>query len=348
MRKVKVALVGAGVWGQVHAQVYGTNPVADFVAVCDANIERARKVAQEWGASEVFASVDELIEKADFEAVGVATPDFAHKEIVLKLARAGKKILVEKPLATSVEDCEVMIEAVESNPEAALMVDFHCRWVLPFVAVKHAITAGELGDPVHAFARLSDTLFVPRKMLSWAAKSNPAWFLAVHCVDLLRWFFEEEIVKVYSVSQRRVLRREGINCEDYFQSILEFASGRTAIVENSWLLPERSAPALFDFRVEVVGDKGAMFANLPFSDAVRKYTDAPKAAPYYPSVDVFFGPQFDRDFRGGAHAAINTFITCVSEGRKMPVDGIDGLRATQVVQAMHKSVEKGTPVTLNY
>jgi len=348
MEKVRVALVGAGVWGQVHAQAYATNPLAEFVAVCDANIERAKEVAQEWGVPEVFASVDELIAKADFDAVGVATPDFAHKEIVTKLAEAGKKILVEKPLATSVEDCKAMIEAVESNAGAGLMVDFHCRWVLPFVAVKHAIIAGELGDPVHAFVRLSDTLFVPRKMLSWAAKSNPAWFLAVHCVDLLRWFFEEEVVKVYSVSQRRVLQREGINCEDYFQTILEFASGRTAIVENSWLLPEKSAPALFDFRVEVVGDKGAMFANLPFSDAVRKYTDAPKATPYYPSVDVFFGPQFDHDFRGGAHAAINAFIECVREGRKMPVDAIDGLRATQVVQAMHESVEKGAPVTVKY
>jgi len=348
MKPVKVALVGTGTWGGIHAQAYDANPMADLVAVCDLNEGKAKAMADQWGIQSTYTSVQDLIEDADFDAVGVATPDHAHCNVVVALAKAGKKILVEKPLAKTIEDCNAMIEAVQNNDTATLMVDFHSRWVLPFVAIKDAIDKGELGEPAHAFIRLSDTLFVPRKMLSWASDTDTAWFLAVHTVDLLRWFFSDEVVKVYSVSQRKQLVSEGIDCPDYFQTILEFSGGQTALMENSFMMPEKSSPALFDYRCELLGSKGAIMTTLPFSDAVRKFTDAPAALPYYPSVDVFFGPGFEGHMRGGAHAAIHSFIDYASKGETPPVGPIDGLRATQVVLAMHESVDKGTPITLTY
>ena len=346
MHPVKTAVVGVGIWGEQHIKAYQAHPYAELVAICDLNDKRLRETARKYNVGTYYTDCDKMLQQADIDAVSIVTPDFAHREPAVTCANAGKHIIVEKPLATTVEDCQSIINAASQNG-IKLMVDFHCRWVLPFVQAKQSIEKGELGELMHAFVRLSDTLFVPRKMLSWATKTNEAWFLGIHCIDLLRWILADEVKKVFALSQSKVLKNEGINCPDYFQALLEFRKGTSALMENSWLLPENSSPSLIDFRLELFGSKGVVYINAAQNSALAKYTDQPSDEPSYVHPDMFFLPNAPGKPRGGAIESIWHFVEAISQNKELAVSGKDGLEATKVVVAIEESVKRRLPVEID-
>ena len=106
MEKVRVGLIGIGTWGNIHAETYTEYPRAALAAVCDLNEDRARKAAAQYGVSQVYTDYRKMLREAGIDAVAIVTPDFAHREVIEEAARAGKHIIVEKPLATTYEDLE--------------------------------------------------------------------------------------------------------------------------------------------------------------------------------------------------------------------------------------------------
>ena len=127
MKTIKMALVGAGTWGANHARIYKAHPFADIVAICDMNREKAEKVAREEGIPQVYTDYKKMFAESDCDAVAIVTPDFAHADIAVAAANAGKHILIEKPLATTREDALRILEACERNNVRG-MVDLHNRW----------------------------------------------------------------------------------------------------------------------------------------------------------------------------------------------------------------------------
>ncbi len=144
MRKVKFGIVGIGGWGETHAQIYSTYPLSELVAVCDINKERAEEVAKLHGVRKSYTDYRELVSDDEVEAVAVVTPDFAHTEIAMAALESGKHLLLEKPMAKSVDECEKIISAVE-KAGVKFMVDFHNRWNPPFVKAKRSLDKGDLG-----------------------------------------------------------------------------------------------------------------------------------------------------------------------------------------------------------
>ena len=111
-KRVRFGLIGTGLWGQVHAEIYSTHPFAELAAVCDSDPTRANRVAKKYGAGKIFSDYRKMVKDPGIDAVAVVTPDFAHREPIVAAARAGKHILTEKPLATTLEDAETVAEAV--------------------------------------------------------------------------------------------------------------------------------------------------------------------------------------------------------------------------------------------
>ena len=229
MNKPGFGLIGCGTWGSVHARTYQASPHANLVEVCDGKKERASDFAQKYGAGKHSTDWRKLLANPDIQAVSVATPDFAHGEIILAAIEAGKDVLSEKPLATTVEECRKILDA-QKRKGVKLMVDFHNRWNLPFLSIRRQLQAGELGKLMAVNIRLNDTLFVPTRMLSWAAQSSPVRFLGSHIVDLIRWMSCAEISRVYAVSRSVVLREAGVDTPDFFQYILELSNGATGCI----------------------------------------------------------------------------------------------------------------------
>ena len=180
MNKTGFGVIGTGIVGGAwHSHVYHNLPGAELVAVCDLDEGRAREIAERYSVPHVFTDFRDLLARDDIVAVSIATPDFAHRDLAVAAAKAGKHILVEKPLATTVEDADAILEAVE-EAGVKLMVDFHNRVNPPFVQARQSVLDGELGELKYIYARLSNTTFVPTQMLPWASKSSALWFLASH------------------------------------------------------------------------------------------------------------------------------------------------------------------------
>jgi predicted dehydrogenase len=195
MRKIGFGVIGVGIQGERHAAAYARHPLAKLVAVADIDRSRAERVARMYGAKAYFTDYHKLLEMDDVEAISIATPDFLHRGPCIAAAEADKHILVEKTMATSVDDCLAMIDACR-RAGVKLMVAFHNRWNPVFVQTKYAISNGDLGKLIYAYARLNDTIYVPTGMLSWASKTSSLWFLGSHVIDLIPWLFEENPVKV--------------------------------------------------------------------------------------------------------------------------------------------------------
>ena len=343
MSKVGFGVIGTGIVGGAwHAHVYHHMPRADLIAVCDLNEGRAREIADKYGVPHVYTDYRDLLAREDIAAVSIATPDFAHREIAVAAASAGKHILVEKPLATTVDDAEAILAAVE-EAGVKLMVDFHNRVNPAFVTTRQAVQKGDLGDLKYIYARLSNTTFVPTQMLPWASQSSALWFLASHTLDMSCWLLEDKPRRVYAVSRSGVLREKGIDTQDFHVAIVEFEKGAVVTLENSWILPE-TEPNVFNLKMELLGSDGAMYLNTSDNRTVEKYTREEVSLP-----DTL-GFTLDADsarLSGYVLEAIARFVDAVVDDAPVLATGEEAALVTRVLVAIEESARTGQPVELS-
>jgi predicted dehydrogenase len=331
-----MGLIGAGGWGSMHARTYASTDGVVLRGVADIDEEKARALAGHYKAV-AYRDYRDLVKDDAIDAVAIVTPDFAHEDAALAAAQAGKHILAEKPLAMSVAACERIVAAV-ARAGVKLMVDFHARWSPPLYKAYEAIRNGEIGTPQHAYYRLNDRIYVPTEMLSWASKSTVMWFIGSHTIDTLRWLLGDEVRRVYAVSRKGLLQARGIDTPDYYQATLEFRSGTTAVIENSWILPN-TTPNLVDVKCELVGSKGAIYIDATHNRALEKYTEDGGGYPDILVMPIVYGRQ-----QGFAAESIRHFIDCVRYDRQPIVTGRDGLEVTKVICAIEESVHTRQPV----
>ena len=146
MDPIRTALIGCGKIGRTHALALHDSSQSNFVAVCDADPERAKAFAAEFSVA-AYTQLDKMIESARIEAVAVSTPHPLHAPIVTTALEHGAHALVEKPLAASLADCDLMIAAAK-KAKRKLGVISQRRLYQPVLRIKEAIEAGKIGRPV--------------------------------------------------------------------------------------------------------------------------------------------------------------------------------------------------------
>ena len=333
-------VIGLGLWGETHLQVYTSTPGCRLLAVCDLDADLARRRAEEYGVPRWTTDYRELLAEPGLSAVSIATPDFAHYELAAAAIAAGKHVLLEKPMTTRLDQAEALAQAARAAG-VTVMVDFHNRWNPAFVTAREAILAGEVGQIATLSLLLNDTLYVPTQMLSWAAKSSVGWFLGAHVADLARWLTGEEVTRVFCVARSRTLSALGVDTPDFMQTILELSGGAVAHLENCWIMSD-SQPNLFDLKLELFGAQGSLYVDMATNRMLQKYTPA---GGVYPDLAV----------RGSVHGkprgfgleSIRHFAECVLTGAAPLVSLDDGVENVRIVEAMHRSAELGQPVDLD-
>ncbi len=342
MNKTGFGLIGCGIVGGAwHAQVYHQLPQAELVAVCDLDEARARAIAERYGAAHVFTDYRDLLAREDIAAVSIATPDFAHREIAVAAAQAGKHILVEKPLATTVDDAEAILRAVD-EAGVKLMVDFHNRVNPAFVATRQAVLDGDLGELQYIYARLSNTTFVPMQMLPWASQTSALWFLASHTLDMACWLLNDRPRRVYAVSRSGILRSKGVDTADFHVAIVEFERGAVVTLENCWILPE-SESNVFNLKMEVLGSDGVMYINTSDNRTVEKFTRESASLP--DTLGFTLDAQSAR-LSGFVLEAIARFVDAVVDDKPLLATGAEGLLVTRTLAAIERSAETSQPIEL--
>ncbi|MCY3833847.1 MAG: Gfo/Idh/MocA family oxidoreductase [Chloroflexi bacterium] len=343
MTRTGFGVIGAGiVGGALHAQVYHDQPRAELIAICDLNEERGREVAERYQVQHVYTDYRALLARSDIAAVSIATPDFAHREIAVAAAQAGKHILVEKPLATTVEDADAILQAV-AKAGVKLMVDFQNRVNPPFMAARASLQNGDLGDLKYIYARLSNTKYVPTRMLPWAGQSSALWFLACHTLDLACWLLADKPKRVYAVSRSGVLRELGIDTQDFHIAIVEFERGTVVTLENSWILPE-SEPNVFNFKMELLGSDGALYINTSDHRMVEMYSGADHSLP--DTLGLIRDADSGR-LSGFVLQAIARFVEAVVDDAPVLATGEEAALVTRVLTAIEESAREGQPIELD-
>lgn len=336
MKNIVVGIIGAGNIGLIHGRVYKDLKNVRVKAIADINPEVLRAAAKELGVADTYSDYKKMLADPEIDAVSIVTPDFMHREFVVAAAEAGKHILVEKPLATTLSDAKIMAEAVKKN-NIKLMVNYNARWKSSYWGVKKAIADGKIGKVVSANARKDDTIFVATELLKWADKSSPAMFLSTHDIDAVKWFIEKKAVEVYATGQKGVLSAKGVDTYDVIQAIVKFEDGFTATFQSSWIYPTKGFPSLVDSFIQIIGSEGTLIIDRTRQDVEMCLTDGYK---YMPMGEVF-GKN-----RGEFMLSIEYFIECLVED-KQPICDVDGsCEIVEIVEAIHKSIETGKAVKL--
>jgi predicted dehydrogenase len=332
------ALVGAGLFGERHAQAYQRHHAVDFASVCDLNGERAQHIAKTYGARSWTTNLQDVLADPAVHAVSIATPDAAHRDVAIAAAKAGKHLLIEKPLATTIADAEAIVSAADTAG-VTLMVDFHNRLNPPMVAARQAIQRGEIGTPAYVYARLSNTIAVPQDMLSWAGRSSAMWFLGSHMVDIVGWMLDDNPVHIYAAKHEGILKAKGIDCPDLHVATMRFAKGTLVVLEHAWILP-RSHSTVKDLKVEILGSEGALYIDGSHNRTFEQYT-ASKGT--FPDMMV---PPFGPRLTGFVLDAVAHFVDAVTDSKPVLATGQEGVANTRIVSAIIEAAERG--VAMDY
>jgi len=332
MERIKCAVVGTGIFGEIHCHTYSAYENAELVIVCDVNEKKVKEIAKKYKTS-YTTDYKEIVKNREIQLVSVATPDFLHKDITVAMLKSGKNVLVEKPMATKVDEAEEMV-ATAKKYGLFLMTDFHNRFNPPIVLTKERIEKGELGKIVMIYGRLSDKITVPLKWFSWSEKSGPHWFLFPHIVDLVCWFIGKLPKTVYAKGVKGVLKSNGVDTYDIISAILNFGDS-FATIETSWIIPE-SWTSICEFALELQTSKGKVHMELEnqgvmIGSDVKNYLERPFYTGY---------TEVHKQIFGFASLPIKHFVDCVREKKEPIIKGEDGLNNVKIIASIEESVKE--------
>ncbi|HLQ40699.1 MAG TPA: Gfo/Idh/MocA family oxidoreductase, partial [Tetragenococcus sp.] len=271
------------------------------------------------------------------DAVSIATPDHLHLAPALTCIENGIDLLIEKPLATTVKECQEILDAAKRN-HVRVAVDFHKRWDPASIHVYNELNSGD-HYPIRGYMNMDDTIDIPTKWFKWGNSSDPVNFLGIHCVDLMRWYMGCEATEVYSVGSKKLLPSMGVDTYDSIQSIITFENGCQWVLENSWILPS-GFPKADDGRTSIITSEKYIRVNSQ-ARGVEVIDNEKVNTP-----NVFFFNHFNGKIFGFGADPINSFVDCLINKKDFVADVYDGLQATKITEAIHKSLKEGKAVSI--
>lgn len=328
MNSLKIGVIGLGFFGARHASVFAKHPASELVAVCDTRAERVGEIASATGA-QAFGSVDALLAVPGLDAVSICLPDRLHEEAAIKAARAGKAILLEKPLAHSAEVATRIVDAVEQHG-ARLMVGHILRHDLRYVQVFEAAAVERLGRPVHLRAKRNGTRSTARRL---GSSSSILFYMGVHDVDAMQWIARSRIARVYAQKTEAL----GTGNEDALYAVLNFENGAIGSLDYSWAWPDGLMNG-FRSAFEIVGTKAA--AALDVSDQGLYFVDDAGTS----GGDTHLWPEVNGRIAGALADELDHFVEATIAGAPYLQHHNEALDAIPVLDALARSAQSNAPV----
>lgn len=323
MSKVRVGIIS---FEHMHAYSYAAalqrHPGAELVAIADQDPRRGLDAAYHF-RTPYFKDYQDLL-KQDLDGVVICSANARHREHTEAAAQAGKHVLVEKPIATSVADGQAMIAACK-KAGVILQIAFVSRFGSVTRRIKNLVDSGRIGKI--------------RAMVATNHGRNPGgWFVdpalsgggavfdhTVHMLDLMRWYTGQEPVEVFCEMDKLP---DGPVIDEYGLVMVTFSGGAFGTIDTSWCHP-KTYPTWGDSYMRLVGEKGVMTTDME-SQAGRLYTEQGGSLEYW-------GDDYDQGL-------IAEFVSAIAEGRQPLVTGEDGLAATALALAAYEAFRTGRPV----
>lgn len=332
MRTISYGVIGLGFFGEYHAQVAAALPNVDLRALASRQDKRRKQLMQRFGVAEGYRDYHDLLADPQIEAVSVVTHVDDHAAPVIAALKAGKHVLVEKPMARTLADCDKMIAAAKKY-DRILMVGHICRFNPRYAATRAAVHGGELGKVVSLYARRNIPAARSRGVLE---KIGPLLGDGIHDTDLMLWMTGAKVESVYALTHsERHLRFPDIGWAMY-----RFDNGAIGVIENVWFLPE-GTPFRIHEQMELIGTAGSAYIH---GGDMNVVIQGPKGID---SPDTLYWPSMHGSPVGALRTEIEHFVQCVTAGKPSTVVTPQEARAAvEVLSAAEKSAATGKVVRL--
>jgi len=347
VNKVKIGVIGTGMVAQVrHLPELAANKNVEIVALSDKNSQRASSVGKKYKIKDIYSGDygwQELVKRNDIDGVVISVPNYLHTKMACTLLRAKKHVLVEKPIAASLEEADKMINAAEKE-KVILMVAHNQRFTPYYKMVKSLIEKNVLGK-VNIIrmiqGRAGPASWVPEY---WSEESN--WFfkrkeagggalldVGIHVADLLLWLVGKKVSKVQGFTQTLV---KEIKLEDCAVCSMEFEDKTLAEFQVGWIFkPPHN-------KVAVHCENGTIDVDANTENPVIFYTTEPIEGKFIASISK---PKINK--AGATYSGVaDHFIECIQGGKEPLTSGKESRNALEVILASYKSAKEGKVIKL--
>lgn len=328
---LNVAVVGAGFMGQLHARAVAESTAAQLVGLIDLNEGVGRPVAEEFGVT-FYQQIDDALQNETIDAFIVALPDKLHRDISVQILEAGRPLMVEKPMAHTLEAARDIASAAQKG-KARLLVGQLMRHDPRYVAAAEAVRAGKVGEPLHLKAgRIADRSVGTRMN----GTSSVLFYVGIHDVDAVQWITGQRITRVYSRAVSKLMPSLGVDSEDAILTVFDLENGGVGQLFNGWTRTLDS-PVMIDGRFELFGTEG----NLEID--VRDHGIKVYGKDQFELPDALHWPEVNGRIRGDLAAEITHFAEALRTGDPFVISVEEALRDVAVNDAILRSVASGEP-----
>lgn len=329
---LRIAVLGAGRIGKIHAANVAADRRLKLVAVADPNEAAVEELASQLGCDfslDCAAAVD----REDVDAVIVGTPTDTHIDLTLRAVRLGKAVLCEKPIDLDIDRALAAVEEIE-RLQGKVMLAFNRRFDPDAMALKKAILDGEVGDVRQVVITSRDPGLAPREYL----RHSGGIFrdMTIHDFDTARWLLGEDPVEVMAMGNRLVdPGLEEIPDFDSVMVLLRTATGKQCHINGS-----RQAVYGFDQRVEVFGSKGMVLNENHRPSSLRRWTGSATEA-RDPLLHFFLERHAD-----SYRVELDAFVEALQSGTVMPATPRDGITALRIANCAVEAAQTGRAVRI--
>ena len=339
MADVRVALVGLGRFGRLHAATLRDLPGCELAAVCDADPERLER----WGEVARYTELEPLLAEADVDAVDIVTDEAAHGEQARLALEAGRAVFVEKPLATRRADADA-VAALAAERGLPVSVGNISRFDARYVYLRRELEAGRFGRVALVSAKRT---FSSAWFAGFGARVHPVFESMIHDLDLALWYLPAPVARVYAQSLASGAADSGV--PDVLVATLTGADGSLAQLQSTWLAPGAAPVNLtgapldlwgtIDAQLELVGTAQTGRVNL-LGDGVSVWGEEHVRTP-----DVSFWPEVHGRVAGALREELAHWLECVRAGAPSEIVPVaDGVAAVGLAEAIVESASRGAPV----
>jgi phthalate 4,5-cis-dihydrodiol dehydrogenase len=324
------AVLGLGRIGPSHVKIVASNPNVELKAIADVDEVKLGKVLQDIPKVAGYGDYKDVLERDDIDVVVICLPHWLHEEAAVAAANAGKHILIEKPLADSVAECDRIIKAAQRNN--VMLMPAHTQRYYPVVRkTKEILDSGQLGDPIMAVDMWYKPL-VPEQRPKWMLDRKTGGGMAlmdgVHLIDRMLWIFGPDVQSVSAMVGNPVYPE--IPADDTSMAFLRWRDGKVATISR---YAYRTGVTYYG--ADFFCTKGQVKFQIPYGSAG--------------SESVWIGQ--DGEFKPVEFSKFNSlerqfaeFVEAVSDRREPPISAEHGRQVIKVLEAMDKSSERGREV----
>lgn len=349
---LKVGVIGGGSISEFHIRPYAANQNVELIALCDQNKERLARVGETYDVPNLYSNYEELLNNQKIDAVSICTWNNSHAEIAIKALEAGKHVLIEKPLSTTVQEA-LAVEAAVKKSGKILQVGYVRRHASNINVLKNFIDANEFGEFYYAKATCLRRLGNPGGWFSNSARSGggPLMDLGVHMVDIC-WYLmgKPKPVSVVGNTYKRLGNRSHIenlsfykaadydathnDVEDLANAMIRFENGASLFVDVSFTLQAKQD----EIAVKLYGEKGGVEIEPKLLMVTEKHNTIINVTP---QID-----QLGFDFEGAFKNEINHFVDCCLNNNESIAPVEDGVAIMKILCAIYESARSGREVRL--